>query len=366
MDRRANPRRSPYLSAILLALLPCAAIAVNAPSRQAGPYRITLRLPAAGLYAQEEMQIEFRIEDTTRPDPLTTYTPLVRATPEAVIDMPAMRGMPPFTEIAHPEGVPGDYGIHPTFAHGGEFRLRIAVQPDVVAEFPLTVLDADAHRKRVPPRFTLELSAEPRKPKAGDPVELRLTVRDRDRRNAPVTDFDVMHEKLLHLVLVRRDLAFFAHEHPVLGPDGVFRLRYTFASAGDYRIFADTAPHAAGSQILSASLRVAGKSTPPPEFPADLVELVSSAQVSAGRTVPIAIRFRDAGGLEPYLGAPAHLILIHEDGVTFVHSHPDDRGATPGTLDFQARFPKPGVYRAWVQFQRAGQVHTAALRFEAR
>ena len=87
------------------------------------------------------MQIEFRIEDTTRPDPLTVYTAVIRATPEAVIDMPAMAGMPPFTETAHAEGTPGDYGIHPTFAHGGEFRLRLTIQPGAIAEFPLTVLD---------------------------------------------------------------------------------------------------------------------------------------------------------------------------------------------------------------------------------
>jgi len=353
---------------VFLALLPCL-VAADTPRQNAGPYLVTLRLPPDGLYAQEEMQIEFRIEDTTRPDPLTIYTPLIRATPEAVIDMPAMRGMPPFTETAHAEGTPGDYGIHPTFAHGGEFRIRLTIQPGIAAEFPLTVLDSAAHRKHLPPRYTLELATDPKKPKAGDPVELRLIVHDRDNRNAAVTAFDVMHEKLLHLVLVRRDLSHFAHEHPTLGPDGVFRLRYTFASAGDYRLFADVAPKAAGAQILSAPLSVSGKSEPPTPFPADLVELVSAAQVPVAKTVPITIRIKDPANLEPYLGALGHLILIHEDAVTFAHSHPDDRAADPAadpaTLVFQARFPKPGRYRAWMQFQRAGQVFTAELSFEA-
>jgi hypothetical protein len=311
------------------------------------------------------MQIEFRIEDTTRPDPLTIYTAVIRATPEVVIDMPAMAGMPPFTEIAHAEGTPGDYGIHPTFAHGGEFRLRLTVQPGATAEFPLTVLDSAARRKRQPPRYTLELSTDPKRPKAGEPVEFRLTVRDRDNRSTPAPAYDVMHEKLLHLILVRRDLTHFAHEHPTLGPDGIFRLRYTFASAGDYSIFADVAPKGAGAQTLYAPLSVSGKPQSPPPIPSDLADLVSTPQVPVRKTVPVTVHIKETAGLEPYLGALGHLILIHEDAVTFVHSHPDDRASSPGTLVFQARFPKPGVYRAWLQFQRAGRVITSELRFEA-
>jgi hypothetical protein len=100
-------------------------------------------------------------------------------------------------------------------------------------------------------------------------------------------------------------------------------------------------------------------------LPADLVELVSAPQVPLRKTAPITIRIKDPANLEPYLGALGHLILIHSDAVTFVHCHPDDRGVSPGTLVFQARFPKPGVYRAWLQFQRAGRVFTSELRFEA-
>ena len=83
------------------------------------------------------------------------------------------------------------------------------------------------------------------------------------------------------------------------------------------------------------------------------------------KTVPVTVQIKDSANLEPYLGAMGHLILIHQDAVTFVHSHPDDRAGSPGTLVFQARFPKPGVYRAWLQFQRAGRVFTSELRFEA-
>ena len=91
-------------------------IAVFHASLAGERYQVTLRLPPAGLFAREEMEIEFRVEDTSRPDPLGGFAPVVRAAPDAAIEMPRMPGMPKFSEAAHVEAAPGDYGIHPTFA----------------------------------------------------------------------------------------------------------------------------------------------------------------------------------------------------------------------------------------------------------
>lgn len=334
-----------------------AAYGAEARRQTAGHYQVTLRVGAEGLFAREEAQIEFRIEDLSRPDPLTGYTPVVRAKPQAVIDMPSMPRMAQFNETAHAEPAPGDYGIHPTFGHGGEYRLRITIEPGVTAEFPLVVNDAGGRRKAVPARYWLELSAQPKKPRADESVEMRLIVRDRDLGNAPVTAFETVHEKLLHLILVRRDLTSFAHEHPVPNPDGSFTLRYRFASGGEYRLFADTAPKGAGGQILSAALSVAGKADGGAELPA-----IQPGQTvyPARKTVPIRMPVEERA-LEPWLGAIGHLILIHEDGHTFVHSHPDESG----TLTFLARFPKAGPYRGWLQYQTAGQLHTVTMTLHA-
>ena len=424
---------------LALAMLLPAAFASDAPRRQAGNYQVTLRLPADGLYPQEEMQIEFRVEDTSRPDSLTGFAPVVRAAAEATIDMPEMASMPKFSETAHAEGTPGDYGIHPTFAHGGEFRLRVAVHPPAgepfQVEFPLHVLDAGsaARRKPQPPRYSLEVSARPKKPKAGEPAELRLVVHDRDNANAAVTEFATVHEALLHLVMVRRDLSQFAHVHPAAGPDGSFRLACTFAAGGDYRLFADVAPKGAGGQILAAKLSVSGSesggfdihkawseeprhSAPQPSVSQPSVSQPSATQPSgaqpsgaqpsgaqssaaqpsgaqpsgaagdcrialasprdgfpARKTVPVDFDVRDARtgeavtDLQPYLGAAGHLMLVHEDASTFVHAHPDENGrdAPAGRLRFLARFPKPGLYRGWVQIQRGGQVLTADVLLQA-
>ena len=367
--------------ALYLLLFAASAIA---QTQDVAHYRVTLRTPPGGIYAGEETEIEFRVEDVARPDPLTGFAPVVRASPSVTIDMPGMPGMPKFTQTAHAEGVPGDYGVHPTFAHGGDFRARITVHPPAgeafTAEFPIAVRDAlnASKRKPLPARFTLVLTTPKSKPRAGEPVELGFTIRDRDDARGFVRDFEMVHESLLHLVIVRRDLSQFGHEHPILGPDGGFRLQYTFPTGGEYHFFADVAPRGAGSQILGAKLDVGGptetsfdirKAAPDRtrETGGTTIELTAADVLPAGKTIPVTFTLRDSQtsqpvtDLEPYLGVTGHLMLVHEDAVTFVHSHPDE----DGTLRFLSRFPKPGLYRGWLQFKRHGRIWTADFVFRA-
>jgi hypothetical protein len=348
--------------------------------RSAGKYLITLRPPADGIYAQEETEIEFRIVDTSRDDPLTGSVPVIRAQIGVGIEMPSMPSMPAFHELAHPEGVPGDFGVHPTFAHGGDYVMRLSVTPPedraFQVEFPISVQDASSarNRKHTPPRFSLELSASPKTPKSGEPVDLRLTVRDREKPKEVFNQFERAHEEFMHLVIVRDDLREFAHEHPALGNDGAFVLRYQFKAAGEYRLFADVAPRNAGSQVLMAKLKVAGKTSPPVAFePRSTIQEIDGLRielkthaVAAKRTSEVAFTVEPATGLQPYLGARAHLIAIHQDAVTFVHAHPDESQPADGNFGFLGRFPRPGQYRIWIQFKRNDRLVTGEFTLEAK
>jgi len=184
---------------------------------------------------------------------------------------------------------------------------------------------------------------------------------------------------------VSADMQQFAHEHPVLGANGRFILQYVFPTGGEYHLFADVAPKGAGSQILMQPIRVAGPvpaSTGTVKFTQSLTDRVDGVEIAlrddpaklpVGRTQNITFTVRDAAtkapivDLEPYLGAMAHLMLIHQDGTTFVHSHPDESDPANGhngSLTFLARFPKPGFYRGWLQIQRADSVKTASFTWE--
>jgi len=314
-----------------------------------GKYEVTLRLPADGLYSGEEMQIEFRVTDTTKEDPLMGFEPVIRAKIESAIDMPSMAGMPVIRETSHLEGVPGDYGLHPTFVHGGEYRVKLTIAPPggepFTAEFPLDVKDAEPNRPKAPSPYKMKF----------DNNEIRITGPD-----GQLKEFDTVHEKKLHFIVVSRDLTYFAHLHPELSDKGVFKLKEALPP-GDLRLFADFAPAGKGGQVVMLPRKQSGKTTAAEDTlktPAKLTgELIpgKTTKLTFDSEIPV----KD---LEPYLGAQAHLIMIHEDAETFVHSHPIN---DPNQLVFLARPPKPGRYKAWVELQLKGQVLRKSFQVEA-
>jgi hypothetical protein len=362
-------------------------------TRKAGKYGVDLRLPEQGLFAQNETDIEFHVADLSQDDPVQGPPPIVKAKVTARITMPTMASMPAQSPKTHAEGVAGDYGVVLYFPHGGDYQIDLTITPPndkaFTVSYKVSVGDAKAvngSKKPTPKPYTLEVRSEPVSPEAGKPAELTIVVQSRETRK-PVSDFDIVHERQIHFMIVSADMQHFAHEHPVLGSDGKFTLNYTFPTGGEYRLFADVAPKGAGSQILMQPLLVRGpaqKSVGAARFTPSRTDTVDGVQVAlatdpatfpVGRSLEVSYTLKNAAtgapitDLEPYLGAMAHLMLIHEDGSTFVHSHPDETNPTnghDGTITFLARFPKPGFYRGWLQFQRGGTVETATFTWEVR
>jgi hypothetical protein len=360
------------------------------PVQKSGKYRVELRIPPEGLYAEEEIDIEFRITDTSQEDPVQGALPVVRAVTTANLTMPSMPSMPNQVPKTHTEGVPGDYGVICFFPHGGEYQLDLTITPPkeeaftVSFRFPVQDTVPINKRKPKPKPFLLEVATRPARAKAGEPVELRLRVRNRTTREI-VKSFDVVHEQLMHLLIVSRDLSQFAHEHPEMQPNGDFILRYTFPTGGDYRLFADMAPKEAGAQVIVQTIKVDGPA-PRKETYQVSNQLETSEGVQAMLTNPleslVARRAMDlvftlkeektgapVTNLEPWLGAIAHLIMIHEDATTFVHSHPDEtdpQNGREGRITMMARFPRPGLYRGWLQFQRSGKIVTLPFAVTAK
>src|SRR3989344_6197091 len=88
-------------------------------------------------------------------------------------------------------------------------------------------------------------------PQPNTPVTLSFSIVD-DEGNT-LKDFEIMHDTLLHLIVVRTDLNSFQHLHPELNTaTGQFSLsNLTFPSSGPYRVFADFTP-------LNSQIRAGG------------------------------------------------------------------------------------------------------------
>ena len=200
----------------------------------------------------------------------------------------------------------------------------------------------------------------------------RLTFRITGAGGAPVTTYAAVHDKFLHLVVVRRDLAGYRHLHPTMAADGTWGIDLTLAEPGIYRMIADFTAVVGGQQLattLGTDLTVAGGYRPQVlPAPAHAVSTTGFAVGYAGTpatlsTQPILISVtgadRKPAALEPYLGAFGHLVVLRQGDLAYLHVHPETQ-LTDGKVKFWLAAPSAGTYRMFFDFQVAGKVHTAA------
>jgi hypothetical protein len=179
-----------------------------------------------------------------------------------------------------------------------------------------------------------------------------------DEHDEPVTTYTVNHEKELHLIVVRRDLAHYQHVHPVRKADGTWTVPLRAGAPGQYRVFADfvTGGH---ELTLGADVPAPGDYQPVAvPHPATTAEADGYTVTLEGDwTDPVFTVSRDGQKIttEPYLGARGHLVVLREGDLAYLHVHPTD----PDGLAFHAEVPSAGVYRLYLDFQHDGKVHTA-------
>jgi hypothetical protein len=200
----------------------------------------------------------------------------------------------------------------------------------------------------------------------------RLSFRITGPGGAPITTYAVVHDKLLHLIVIRRDLSGYQHLHPVMAPDGTWSIDLTLAAPGSYRAIADFTAVLGGrslATVLGADLTVAG-SYAPVVLPAPVQDATTGpfrvayeGKPSTESTQPILMTVTTADNrpatLQPYLGAFGHLVMVRGADVGYVHVHPEAQ-LVDGKVKFWLAAPGPGSYRMFFDFQVAGQVHTAA------
>ncbi|MGW4369907.1 hypothetical protein ACWEKT_30110 [Nocardia takedensis] len=207
---------------------------------------------------------------------------------------------------------------------------------------------------------------------AGPDVPLRFRVLD--ATGAPLTRYTAEHEKDLHLIVVRRDMAGYQHVHPTLDAAGVWSTTVDLTRAGDYRVFADFVPEGGEGVTLGADLRVGGvydvRPLPAPatRTTVDDYTVTLDGRVRAGATSEVTLTVSRGGNpvtdLQPYLGAYGHLVALRAADLAYLHVHPQGHpgdGVTPAGpgITFAVTAPSAGDYRLFLDFRHGEVVRTA-------
>jgi hypothetical protein len=273
------------------------------------------------------------------------------------------------------------------------------MHPDVMSEEPgkcpkcgMTLVRT---RRPEAAEYEVRLTTTPAVVKPGQDFRLTFFF-SHPKTGAPVKEFNIVHDMPFHLFVVSQDLTYFAHIHPEQQADGSFTIETMVPKAGSYIIYCDVFPVGGMPQVVHRSLITAG-------FAGDLFSsqahlkpdkvltsvlagvrfelTLDPAEPIAGRQATMKYHLTDektgepVKDLQPYLGAWGHTLILSEDAIDYIHSHPTetipddvDRTKIHGGADvsFQSFFPRPGNYRVWSQFQRQGKLITVPFTIKVR
>ena len=213
-----------------------------------------------------------------------------------------------------------------------------------------------------------------------EPVSFQFSIVD-DQGNT-LKDFQMTHDMLLHLIVIRKDLANFQHLHPELDAStGTFTLsNLTFPTSGSYRLYADFTPKGAmmgpdgiplgvtliqDASVIGNYTAQALKLDPTTKtFDGYNVTLTADPKVLVAGTDMLSFTIKKDGksvtDLQHYLAALGHSVIIREGTLDYIHAHavqaPTD--VQNGTIDFHVEFPSEGTYKVFTQFKHQDKVVT--------
>ncbi|NRD78071.1 hypothetical protein HPT25_11805 [Bacillus sp. BRMEA1] len=202
--------------------------------------------------------------------------------------------------------------------------------------------------------------------------KVNISIIIKDKTNKPIQSFQTVNEKLMHLIVVSKDLSYFAHIHPVYKGNGEFDITTTFPKAGDYKLISETTPKGGiDSSVDTHWLHINGivpQAIPltPDKNDTKVVDgvkaklsfdmLMSKMALNMTFTLYDAKTNKPITNLEHYLGVMGHCVAISKDVNNYLHIHPMKTEGNGPKVTFMTYFPKAGVYKIWGQFQYHGRV----------
>lgn len=182
----------------------------------------------------------------------------------------------------------------------------------------------------------------------------------KDMNGNPVSNLEVNHEKLMHLIVVGTDLQVYKHLHPESTEPGVYKVEHGLED-GEYKFFVDIKPKDLAYEVQPINFIIGS----PDEghghglqVDEQLVKQVDGHSVTLQPTSlivdeDIQLNF-DLNGETPeqHLGALGHVVILDEKAEKYIHVHPHD-GNEPV---FETKFTDSGIYKIWAEFKFGGEV----------
>jgi hypothetical protein len=220
-----------------------------------------------------------------------------------------------------------------------------------------------------------EITSDTTNIKPNQPIKFSYKIKN--DKGEILKNYEIAHEKIMHFILVRKDLQNFQHIHPDFNQDsGEFTVNITFPTDGPYRLFPDFTPAEDNPQKLPVTvyhdINVGdmSKYQAEPVVPdTKIKKTVGDYQITYNLPAEIMMRNEityslsiEKNGqpitdLENYLGALGHSVILKEETLAFIHTHAGETGTGP-KIEFSTSFPESGIYKIFTQFQDQKKVIT--------
>lgn len=182
----------------------------------------------------------------------------------------------------------------------------------------------------------------------------------------------------MHMVVVSNDLRFFDLVQASYKNSQNIEVKPKFPAPGNYTVFSDYNPSGKKDQVSVEKVSVPGEVPFPTElesfsktktFSDTKINLnLSQPNIKAGKKVTLKFDLKQASNNKPikdlksYLGQKANLVVIKSSTSLEENDYIDTetiKKSPENQIHFTTKFPQPGTYKLWLQFNRNGKVKTA-------
>ncbi len=249
---------------------------------------------------------------------------------------------------------------------------------------------AQSHRS-----YELEVTSKPSSIDPKKPATFRFKIKN--DKGEVVKNYAIRHEKIMHFILVRKDLQNFQHLHPEFNEaTGEFTVKITFPEDGPYRLFPDFTPGDDNPQKLPVTVyqdidvgninnysteKVVPDSEAKKTYDDYGVVTAFPKNAKKQQEITYTLNITKAGkpvtNLENYLGALGHSVILKEGTLDFIHTHALEGDTADNTqghsmngpqketkvksgpdITFATTFPESGIYKIFTQFLHEGNIQT--------